>query len=129
MGWGWGCIRGPFHRMFFVVYSYMGPLLGEGEMGTYQPQFTAGTYVEVTILLRCHSEKKKTSNNRTRTIKNYLKFMIELDFSSSLRPETKRVTCGKLIFGYNFGIDDGTESKFGTHKNPSSITFLSIILC
>ena len=59
MGWEWGCIRGAYNRMFFVVYSLMGPLLGKGGRGTYKPQFTAGTYVEVTILLRYHSEKKK----------------------------------------------------------------------
>ena len=37
-------------------------------------------------------------------------------FSSSLRPGTKGFTCGKWIIGYNFGIDDGAESKFGKHK-------------
>ena len=36
--------------------------------------------------------------------------------SSSLRPGTKEFTRGKWIIGYNFGIDDGAESKFGTHK-------------
>ena len=36
--------------------------------------------------------------------------------SSSLRPGTKAITCGKWIIGHNFCIDDGTESKFGTHK-------------
>ena len=36
--------------------------------------------------------------------------------SSSLRPWTKVFTCGKRIIGYNFGVDDGAESKFGTHK-------------
>ena len=25
-------------------------------------------------------------------------------------------SCGKWIIGYNFGVDDGAESKFGTHK-------------
>ena len=33
MGWGWGCIWGAYNRMFFVVYSYMGPLLGDGGGG------------------------------------------------------------------------------------------------
>ena len=36
--------------------------------------------------------------------------------SSSLRPGTKGFTCGKWFIGYNFGIDDGTESKFGSRK-------------
>ena len=30
--------------------------------------------------------------------------------------EIKGFTCGKWIIGYNFGIDDGTQSKFGTHE-------------
>jgi len=38
------------------------------------------------------------------------------DISSSLRPGIKVFTCGKWIIGYNFDIDDGAESKFGTHK-------------
>ena len=29
---------------------------------------------------------------------------------------TKGLTCGKWIIGYNFGIDDGAELKFCTHK-------------
>ena len=36
--------------------------------------------------------------------------------SSSLRPGTEGFSCGKWIIGYNFGIDDGSESKFRTHK-------------
>ena len=40
----------------------------------------------------------------------------ESNTSSSLRPGTKGFTCGKWFIGYNFGIDDGAESKFGTHK-------------
>ena len=43
--------------------------------------------------------------------------------SSSLRPGTKGVSCGKWIIGYNFGIDDGAESKFGTQKE------LILLLC
>ena len=27
-----------------------------------------------------------------------------------------KVTCGKWVTGYNFGIDDNAESKFGTRK-------------
>ena len=30
------------------------------------------------------------------------------------RPWTKGFTWEKLIIGYNFGMDDGAESKFGT---------------
>ena len=45
-------------------------------------------------------------------------------FSSSLRPGTKGFTWGKWIISYNFGIDDGTESKFGTHKE---LTVLNIL--
>ena len=36
--------------------------------------------------------------------------------SSSLRAGTKGFTCGKWIIDYNFGIDDGGELKFSTHK-------------
>ena len=36
--------------------------------------------------------------------------------SSSLRPGTKAITCGKWIIVYNFGIGFGAESKFGKHK-------------
>ena len=32
--------------------------------------------------------------------------------ASSLRPGTKGFACGKLFIGYNFGMDDGAESKF-----------------
>ena len=35
---------------------------------------------------------------------------------SSLTPGTKGFSCGKWIIGYNFCIDYGNESKFGTHK-------------
>ena len=31
-------------------------------------------------------------------------------------PGTKEFTGGEWINGYNFGIDDGDKSKFGTHK-------------
>lgn len=33
MGSGLGCNRGAYNRMFFVIYSYMGPLLGDGGGG------------------------------------------------------------------------------------------------
>ena len=45
-----------------------------------------------------------------------LVFETEMLNSSSLRPGTKGFTCGQWIIDYNFGIDDGAESKFGTHK-------------
>ena len=47
----------------------------------------------------------------------YTSFSLLYVFSSSLRSGTKG--CGKLFIGYNFAIDlidDGAESKFGTHK-------------
>ena len=50
-------LGGAHNRMFFNVYSYTGPLLGEG-VGAYQRQFTVGRYVEVTLVLRYQSEKK-----------------------------------------------------------------------
>ena len=37
-------------------------------------------------------------------------------YSSSLRPGTKGFARGKWIIGYNLGIDDATESKFGILK-------------
>ena len=45
-------------------------------------------------------------------------------YSSSLRPWTKGFTCGKWFIGYNLGIDDGAESKFGTHKELIVLTIL-----
>ena len=36
--------------------------------------------------------------------------------SRSFRPGTKGSTCGKWFIDYNFGKDDGAESKFVTHK-------------
>ena len=32
--------------------------------------------------------------------------------------------CGKRIIGYNFGRDDNTETKFGTHKELSVLNIL-----
>ena len=46
---------------------------------------------------------------------------------SSLRPGTKGFTCGKWIIDYNFGIDDGAELKFGTHKEPIVLNILKYI--
>ena len=43
--------------MFFNFYSYTGPWLGGGG-GAYQRQFTVRRYVEVTLVLRYHLEKK-----------------------------------------------------------------------
>ena len=45
----------------------------------------------------------------------YLK-LYKWDISSSLKRGTKVFTFGNWIIGYNFGIDYGAESKFGTHK-------------
>ena len=38
-------------------------------------------------------------------------------------------TCGKWINGYHFGIDDGAESKFGTHKELIVLNILKYKHC
>ena len=48
-------------------------------------------------------------------------------YSSSLRPGTKAFTCGKWIIGYNFGKDDGAESKLA-HLSIN-IVLVSHLLC
>ena len=50
-------------------------------------------------------------------------------FSSSLKPGTKLFTWGKWIISYNFGIDDGTESKFGTQKELTVLNILKYEYC
>ena len=52
-----------------------------------------------------------------------------MNFSSSLRPGTKGFTCGKWIIACNFGIDDGAESKFGTHKELIVLKILKYKCC
>ena len=48
----------------------------------------------------------------------------------SLRPGTKGFfTWGIWIIGYNFGIDDGTESKLGTHKELIVLNILKNEYC
>ena len=49
--------------------------------------------------------------------------------SSSLRPVTKVFTCWKWFIGYNFGIDDRTESKFGTHEELIVLNILKYKCC
>ena len=49
--------------------------------------------------------------------------------SSSLRPVTKVFTCWKWFIGYNFGIDDPTESKFGTHEELIVLNILKYKCC
>ena len=49
--------------------------------------------------------------------------------SSSLRPGTKGFACRKWIIGYNFGIDDGTGPKFGTHKELIVLNILKYNYC
>ena len=51
------------------------------------------------------------------------------DASSSLRPEPKAFTCGKWNIGSNFGIDNGAESKFGTHKELIVLNILKYKHC
>ena len=38
-------------------------------------------------------------------------------------------TCGKWFIGYNFGIDDDTDSKFGTHKEIIVLGILKYKYC
>ena len=82
MGWGWGCIGGLIIGCFLLFIVTWALYLGTG-VGAYQRQFTAGIYVEVTILLRYHSEKKKNKQQQDKNNKkNYnLKFMIEIDIN------------------------------------------------
>ena len=54
---------------------------------------------------------------------------VKSNHSSSLRPRTKGFTCRKWIIGYNFGIDDGTGSKFGTHKELIVLNILKYNYC
>ena len=54
---------------------------------------------------------------------------MEWDASSSWRPETKAFTCGKWNIGSNFGIDNGAESKFGTHKELIVLNILKYKHC
>ena len=49
--------------------------------------------------------------------------------SRSLRPGTKGFNCRKWAIGYNFGIDDGPESKFGTHKEFIALNILEYKYC
>ena len=48
---------------------------------------------------------------------------------SSLRPGTKGFACRIWIIGYNFGIDDDTGSKFGTHKELIVLNILKYNYC
>ena len=48
---------------------------------------------------------------------------------SSLRPGTKGFTWGKWIIGYNFRLDDGTESKFGTSEKLIVLNILEYEYC
>lgn len=41
-----------------------------------------------------------------------------------LRAGTKGFTCGKWFTGYNFSIDDGAKSKFGTYKELIALNIL-----
>ena len=47
--------------------------------------------------------------------------------SSSLRPGTKGLTCGKWIIGYNLGIDNGAELK--THEELNILNILKYKYC
>ena len=41
----------------------------------------------------------------------------------------KEFTCEKWTIGYNFGIDDGAESKFGAHKELIVLKILKYKHC
>ena len=41
----------------------------------------------------------------------------------------KWFVCGKWFIGYNFGLDDGAESKTGTHKELNILTILKYKHC
>ena len=41
---------------------------------------------------------------------------VDANLKYSVRPGTEGFTSRKWIIGYKFGIDDGAESKFNTHK-------------
>ena len=49
--------------------------------------------------------------------------------AQSTKAWIKGFTCGKCFIGYNFGIDDGAESKFGTHKELIVLNILKYIYC
>ena len=42
---------------------------------------------------------------------------------------TKGFTCGKWIIGYNVGIDDRSESKYGTYKELIVFIILKYKYC
>ena len=49
--------------------------------------------------------------------------------SSSLRPWSNEFTCEKWFTGYKFGIENGTESKFGTNKELIVLKILKFKYC
>ena len=59
----------------------------------------------------------------------YWVYFKRLPFSSRLKPGTWKFTCGKRFIGFNFGIDDGAESKFGTHKDIIVLKILKYKYC
>ena len=61
---------------------------------------------------------------------NFLTSITKLQsHSSSLRPVPKVFTCWKWFIGYNFGIDDRTESNFGTHEELIVLNILKYKCC
>ena len=61
-------------------------------------------------------------------IQRHLRLFI-CNISRSLRLGTKWFTCRKWFIGYNFGKDDGAESKFGTHKELILLNIFKYICC
>ena len=49
--------------------------------------------------------------------------------SSSFSPGTKGSACGKWFIDYNFGKDDGAESKFGTRKELIAVNTFKYKYC
>ena len=97
-------------------------------------QLFAHECTEATSLSRCKpcpfrsqfngTNKKKTTRKTRWNALSKLKI-----YSSTLRPGTKAFTCGKWIICYNFGIDDGAESKFRTHKELIVLNILKYRHC
>ena len=56
-------------------------------------------------------------------------YILLFQSSSSLKPGTKGFTCGKWLIGYNFGIDDAAELKFGTLKKLIVLNILKYKYC
>ena len=70
----------------------------------------------------------RKNSHRTFALTTYKLSQVHLN-SSSLGPGTKWFTCLKWFIGYNFGINNGAESKFGTHKELNALNILKCKYC